>query len=137
MRGGAAGCLAAGLVLATGCGTGQGTACPAVAWGSTLTVLLADGWPVGEGRSLEIDCGSPCEPASMGTSAGPVVAVPLHGTSADLSFILSSPDTVVLTVLDADGATLAEVAADPDWERVGGSEECGGPMAAAVTVPAP
>jgi hypothetical protein len=72
----------------------------------------------------------------VGTAAGPVVATPLHGTSAALSFILSSPDTVVITVLDADGAMQADVQTDLDWVRVGGSEECGGPMHAAVTVPA-
>jgi len=132
-----AGWLPAVLLLVAGCGAGQASACPAVAWGNTLTVTLADDWPAGEGRSLEVDCGSPCEPASVGTAAGPVVATPLRGTSAALSFILSSPDTVVITVLDADGATLAEVETDLDWVRVGGSEECGGPSEASVVVPAP
>jgi hypothetical protein len=137
IRAGAAGWLPAVLVLVGGCGAGQPTACPAVAWGNTLTVTLTDDWPVGMGRSLEVDCGSPCEPASVGRAAGPVVAASLRGTSADVSFILSSPDTVVVTVLDADGATLAEVEADLDWVRVGGSEECGGPGAVSVVVPAP
>ena len=47
------------------------------------------------------------------------------------------PETVDVTVLGPDGAVLAELTADPEWERVGGSAECGGPMAATVTVPAP
>jgi hypothetical protein len=34
------------------------------------------------------------------------------------------------------GSTLT-VELAPEWARVGGSEECGGPMAATVTVPAP
>ena len=66
-----------------------------------------------------------------------MVTAALRGTSAALSFVLSSPDTVVVTVLGADGGTLAEVEADLDWVRVGGSEECGGPGEASVVVPAP
>ncbi|HYO35192.1 MAG TPA: hypothetical protein VER97_03890 [Geodermatophilus sp.] len=47
------------------------------------------------------------------------------------------PGTVEVTVLGPDGAVLAEVEADPDRVRLGGSEECGGPHEATVTVPAP
>ena len=36
-----------------------------------------------------------------------------------------------------DGGVLAGLSADLDWQRVGGSEECGGPHEATVTVPAP
>jgi hypothetical protein len=47
------------------------------------------------------------------------------------------PGTVAVTVLGPDGAVLAAVDGAPDWVRVGGSAECGGPHEATVTVPAP
>ena len=48
-----------------------------------------------------------------------------------------SPETVAVAVLGPDGAVLAELTADLEWARVGGSAECGGPHEATVTVPAP
>ena len=50
---------------------------------------------------------------------------------------MTTPDSVVVTVLGPDGATLADLETDLDWRRVGGTEECGGPMTASVVVPAP
>jgi hypothetical protein len=129
-----------GAVLALAACDGVGQACPAIGWGSTLTVELAPDWPPGEGRSVEVGCPEPCGlPALGSTPSGPIRegVAPLTGTSTALSFVMETPDSVVVPVLGPDGAVLAEVAADLDWERVGGSEECGGPMAATVTVPAP
>jgi hypothetical protein len=129
-----------GAVLALAACDGVEQACPAIAWGSTLTVELTPDWPPGEGRSVEVGCPEPCGlPALGGTPSGPIRegVAPLTGTSAAVSFVMETPDSVVVTVLGPDGVVLAEVATDLDWERVGGSAECGGPMAAAVTVPAP
>jgi hypothetical protein len=50
---------------------------------------------------------------------------------------MTLPDSAVLTILGPDGTELAELDADLDWRRVGGTEECGGPSAASVVVPAP
>ena len=89
---------------------------------------------------MEVGCPKPCGlPALSSTPSGPIRegVAPLTGTSTALSFVMETPDSVVVPVLGPDGVVLAEVAADLDWERVGGSEECGGPMAATVTVPAP
>jgi hypothetical protein len=129
-----------GAVLALAACDGVGQACPAIGWGSTLTVELAPDWPPGEGRSVEVGCPEPCGlPALSSTPSGPIRegVAPLTGTSTALSFVMDTPDSVVVPVLGPDGVVLAEVAADLDRERVGGSEECGGPMAATVTVPAP
>ena len=41
-----------------------------------------------------------------------------------------------MTVSGADGV-LTELTVTPDWVRVGGSAECGGPTEAEVVVPAP
>ena len=63
--------------------------------------------------------------------------VPLDGDRATVSFLLETPDGVNVAVLGPDGAVLAELTADLEWVRVGGSAECGGPHEATVTVPAP
>ena len=129
-----------GAVLALVACDGAPTACPAIGWGSTLTVRLAPDWPPGEGRSVQVGCPDPCGlPALDGTPSGPIRtgAAPLTGSSASVSFVMETPDAVVLTVLGPDGAVLAEVDAGLDWVRVGGSEECGGPHEAGVSVPAP
>jgi hypothetical protein len=65
------------------------------------------------------------------------VSVPLSGRSTVVQLDMTTPDSVVVTVLGPDGATLADLETDLDWRRVGGTEECGGPMTASVVVPAP
>ena len=114
-------CTAAVLAL-TACGTGP-TVCPAVGWSNGLTVRLPDEWPPGEGRTVRVE--------------GAEAATPLTGRTAAVSFPMATPDSADVTVLGPDGGVLAEVDADLDWVRVGGSAECGGPHEATVTVPAP
>jgi hypothetical protein len=113
--------LAAVLALAA-CDTAP-TACPAVGWTNGLTVRPAEDWPPGEGRTVRVD--------------GAQGVAPLSGRSAAVSFPMTAPDSVAVTVLGPDGAVLGRVDADLDCERVGGSEECGGPHEATATVPAP
>jgi hypothetical protein len=146
--------VAAVVVLtATGCGvetTGGGPAsggppearagetdriCPAIDHGRTLVVQLADGWPAAEGRTVVVRCEEPCgrvqrdrdEPTHdvSGALAGSIARLPM----------MAVPESVVVTVLDPGGA-VAEVAESLTWRRVGGTEECGGPMEAVVLVPA-
>ena len=45
-------------------------------------------------------------------------------------------EALVVTVQRADG-TVTEQTVRPDWVRVGGSAECGGPVEAEVVLPAP
>jgi len=131
----AAALLLAGTAVA-GCDTV--TACPAIGYDNTLTVALAEGWPPGTGRTVPVDCAGPCDVERLedGTLAAEACA-PLIGASASLPFTVTFPESVVVTVRDAAGTELARVATDPDWARVGGTEECGGPNEATVTVPAP
>ena len=124
------------LLALAGCGADEGTACPAIGHSSTLVVELAQGWPDEPGRSVQVECDAPCAdpyatlaPASERTAA-------LTGTAAELSWF-NGVDAVVVTVLGADDAEQAEVTSDLDWVRVGGTAECGGPLQATVTVPAP
>jgi hypothetical protein len=132
--------LAVGAVLTlAACDGGVGRACPAIGWGSTLSVELAPDWPPGEGRTVQVGCPEPCGMPLQGTPSGPgrEGVAPPTGTTTGVSFVMGTPDSVVVTVLGPDGAVVAEVDAVLAWVRVGGSAECGGPHEAAVTVPAP
>ena len=133
--------LALGAVLVlTAWGDGVEQACPAIAWSNGLTVELAGDWPPGAGRTVRVGCPQPCgldvredvPPAPVHEGVAPLVA----GRAA-VSFLMGTPDEVDVTVLGPDGAVLAGLSADLDWQRVGGSAECGGPHEATVTVPAP
>jgi hypothetical protein len=103
------------VVGPAGCST-SATACPAMLHGASLTVRLAGGWTDGEPRSVRVRCPD-------GVACGRI-----------------SPDgpreELVVTVSGVDGV-LAELTVTPDWVRVGGTEECGGPTEAEVVVPAP
>jgi len=121
--------LGAALALA-GCAGEGGVACPAIGWSNGLTVELAEDWPAVDGGSVRIECSSPC-------GAAYPAGTPLTGTTAAVQVDMTTPDSVVVTVLAADETEVAEVDAALDWVRVGGSERCGGPSEATVTVPAP
>jgi hypothetical protein len=141
------------------------TACPAIGYSSTLVVRLADDWPPGDARTVTLACpeeevcGLPSafprealpsaavvpfqepapppagqSPASEVDRESPVVQ-PLSDGSAEF-VIFSSPETVTLTVTEA-GEDVVSVTVPPEWVRVGGSEQCGGPHEAEVVVPAP
>lgn len=129
--------VGAGLLalLLTACGPAGGTACPAVGWGRTVEVRLTGDWSAPPVGSVRIECSPACPPLAIRDEAtgDPVPSDPLR---RGVPFGAPVPDSAVVTVLAADGAVLAEVAADLDWVRVGGSEECGGPTRATVTVPA-
>jgi hypothetical protein len=130
----AGGACAVAVALAfSACSAGATTVCPAIGWSNTLTVGLADAWPDVPGGSLSVECPSRCGAAGDQDR----LSVPLTGRSTVVQLDMTSPDSAVLTVLDADGRELAELDADLDWRRVGGSEDCGGPSVASVVVPAP
>ena len=131
-----AACVMAAALASAACGAAAGTACPAIGWSNTLTVGLADAWPVVDGGSLRVACASPC---GVHGPAGPAheLTTPLSGTSTVVGMDMTAPDSITLTVLGPDGTELAVLDADLDWRRVGGSEECGGPHAASVVIPGP
>ena len=125
------------VLAVTGCGAGPETACPAIGYSSTLLVELGAGWPDEAGRTVRVDCAGPCPDPLAGTG-GPddVRTAELTGTSATFDWFDATGD-VVVTVLGPDGVELASVDTALEYERVGGTAECGGPMQATVTVPAP
>jgi hypothetical protein len=131
--------MATALALAA-CRDGTEAVCPAIGWSSTLVVTLADDWPPVDGGSLTVDCAPRCG-WTVVEGGAPVdrdrLTAPLDGASTVLHLDMSTPDAVDVRVLGPDGAELAGLEADLDWVRIGGSEACGGPMEATVTVPAP
>jgi hypothetical protein len=133
-------CVLAGLLAPAACSAAAETICPAIGWSNTLTVGLAGDWPPLDGGSLTVECSPRCgwvirqdEPLTDQDE----LTLPLTGSSEVVQLDMSRPDSVVVTVLGAERAQLGRVDADLEWRRVGGSEECGGPMAASVVVPAP
>jgi hypothetical protein len=130
-------CAAAAALLFSACAANGTTVCPAIGWSNTLTVGLADGWPDVAGGTLTVECSSRCGLMLGSTEAADQVTVPLTGRSTVVQLDMTTPDSAVLTVLGTDGTALGGLDADLDWRRVGGSEECGGPSAASVVLPAP
>ena len=129
-------CVMAAALALGACAAGAGTTCPAIGWSNALTVGLADGWAPVDGGSLHVECSTRC--GTYGRAGPPdELTVPLTGASTVVQLDMTAPDAVVVTVLDAGGWELAAHDAGLDWTRVGGSEECGGPHAASVVVPAP
>jgi hypothetical protein len=133
------GASAAAAALAfSACAGGASTVCPAIGWSNTVTVALAEDWPEVEGGSLLVECPSPCAvqpPGDDATSEPDRVSVPVGSVVVDVG--MTQPDSVLVTVLGPDGAKLGGTEPDLGWRRVGGSEECGGPSAASVVLPAP
>ena len=124
------------LAVLASAGCGPVTACPAIGYSRTLLVELGAGWPDEPGRSVRVDCQGPCpDPLATG-GRDDVRTAELTGTSARIDWFEGTGD-VVVTVLAPDGTELASVDTAPEYERVGGTAECGGPMEATVTVPAP
>ncbi|MCP2031842.1 hypothetical protein L1277_001940 [Okibacterium sp. HSC-33S16] len=80
-------------------------------------------------------------PSTSGSpSTSPELMTPYivrHAGGADwvVEMPFGSPDEVTISVLRLDGSSVGEVVTDLEWKRVGGTEQCGGPMEAGpVTV---
>jgi hypothetical protein len=127
-----AGVMLAALATATACRPVQGVACPAIGYVTTVNVSLAEAWPGRADLQLDVTCttggvdGAPCD--LRGTSSGPT----WHGTAA------LAPAAVVATVrrgdvvLDTQTVALSSRVTDHPY-----GPECGGPVEAEATVPAP
>lgn len=150
--------MAAALVAtATAACAGLPTACPAVGYSSTLTVTLAEPH---DGVALELCVTQGCtpralddvpvdEPIEVCDSMECVTASPQPEASADDGIwmlergdgvdgwtitIFTGGTAVGYRLLDPAGAVLDEGEAEPDWVRVGGSEQCGGPSEAEIVL---
>ncbi|RBY85760.1 hypothetical protein DQ241_15905 [Blastococcus sp. TF02A-30] len=113
---------AAALVLG-GCAGGGPTVCSTIGWSNGLRVEVDPGLAAATVRAYCTGC-----------DAGPV---PVADGAAVVHVGMSTPGSVEVTVLDAAGSVLLETETEPDWRRVGGSAECGGPSEATVVVSCP
>lgn len=57
-----------------------------------------------------------------------------HGPHQWSFTAFTTPEEITVRVYATDGSIVADSVVEPEWQRVGGSAECGGPVAAAVTV---
>jgi hypothetical protein len=109
------------LLSLTGCASALPSACPAIGWVNTLTVAL-------EGETATVETVQLCTENECASAAE------RDGDSWTFSTDMMAPDQVTVRTLAADRQINSETDVEPDWERVGGSERCGGPAAAVVTV---
>jgi len=122
------------VLVTAGCVPGDGPVCPAsLEIVSPNVVVEVDEWPAA--ASVVLECSSGCTLGLDGTTTAQLTA-PVDDGAAGFD-LTADPDSLVVTVLAADGAELAAVEVELQWVRVGGTEDCGGPVRATVTVPGP
>lgn len=130
-----AGLLAvAGLVTVMGLTGCIPFACPAIGWTNALTVQLDGDTSTVDQVQLCTDAG--CAPVEDEDITGPLGFVTVEEQNGDAwTFSVDGfPDTFTVRTLAADDTVLSDTAVTPEWERIGGSEQCGGPSVATVTV---
>ncbi|PJJ55384.1 hypothetical protein CLV54_3274 [Compostimonas suwonensis] len=130
-----AGLLAvAGLVTVMGVTGCVPFACPAIGWTNALTVQLDGDTTAVDQVQLCTEAG--CAPVGDENVTGPLglVTVEAQNGNAWTFSVDGLPDTFTVRMLTADGAVLSDTEVTPEWDRVGGSEQCGGPSEATVTV---
>lgn len=127
--------LAAAVAL-TGCGSGE-IACPAIGWINELTITLdGDLSDVADVKlCIEDDC-APAEGTDIPEELTEVAFTDQDASTGTWVFTtgMSTPDQFIVRVYAADGTVLSNTQARPQWVRVGGSEQCGGPGEAALAV---
>lgn len=115
----------------------SGFVCPAIGWINELTVTLdGDVSPVADVKLCVEDA---CVPMTAGTPPEELAQVALaaqNGSTDEWVFTTSmnTPERFSVRVYSADGDVLTDRDVTAQWTRVGGSEECGGPAEATVTV---
>lgn len=127
--------VVAGLVSLTGLAGCAPFACPAIGWSNTLVAQLDGDTSAVAHVQLCTDDG--CAPVEGGDPSGPLGSVQLEAQDAGswtFSIGMDRPDQVTVRTLAADGTVLSDTEVAPAWVRVGGSEQCGGPGEATVTV---
>ncbi|SDH50623.1 hypothetical protein SAMN04489720_1457 [Agrococcus jejuensis] len=114
-------------------------ACPAVGYFSTLSVTLAE---PRDDVALELCLSAGCAPAPLDELASDeAIADGLFGEASGdglegwtISIMSGGTDAVGYRLLDVAGTVLAEGEVEPEWVRVGGSEQCGGPTEAEIVL---
>jgi len=105
------------------------TACTAIGWSNHVEVIV-EGRAAGDVARLALCTERGCigPEATPAPTSGPFSFVTDLGSGrwrVELGF--ETPEDVSIEVFSADGITLGRESVDLEWQRVGGSEECGGP----------
>ena len=125
----------AGLVTVIGLTGCVPFACPAIGWSNTLTVQLdGDTTAVDQVQLCTEEGCAPASDADPSGSLGWITVEDTDGESWTFSLGMSRLEQVTVRTLAADGTVLSDTDVTPEWVRVGGSEQCGGPGEATVTV---
>lgn len=131
----------AGIVTVSGLVTLMGLtgcvpfACSAIGWSNTLAVQLDGDTSAVDQVQLCTDAG--CAPAEDVDMTGPLGFVSVEDQAGDswtFSVGMMRLERFTVRTLAGDGTVLSDTEVTPEWVRVGGSEQCGGPGEATVTV---
>jgi hypothetical protein len=140
--------LTAALVAASAvaaCAPAGEVTCSDIGWSNSLEVELeGERAAVDDVALVRVCVGADCTSADGANPPEPsrleVPTTTLTGTDAgggrwDLGPVFSgSEDTYVVWTYAEDGSLLHAVSVVPEWQRVGGSEACGGPHLGTATV---
>lgn len=113
--------------------TGCGATCTTIGWSNTLVVRVDGSADVVAAVEVCDDRGCSSEPSRDGVSGFSPPEVTTDGWVFHLAD-MSLPDRVVVRALDAGHRVVHASEVEPEWERIGGSEQCGGPEKATITL---
>ncbi|MGU3646224.1 hypothetical protein ACLBXX_14750 [Microbacterium sp. C23T] len=122
------------LLTLTGCVPAP-FACPAIGWTNSLTVELAG--DTSSVATMQLCTKDGCAPGPNLDSSNPLSLIALVDRDGDawvFSTDMLALEEITVQTLAADGSVLWETRVSPDWERVGGTEQCGGPSIAIVSL---
>lgn len=101
--------------------------CPAIGYSSLLEVTLTG--DASEVAQVQVHVGEAWQPPFPEGADRTSPAIMSSRDGDTWSFTLYyPPNPMALRALDAEGDVVAQTERDVDWIRVGGNEECGGPM---------
>lgn len=146
--------LAAGLLLMSPALSGCAVACPAIGWVNAVNVelggiaddvaavqLCVDGVCAEAAPTLRVTdeplrlmTAFPEDLATASPSESPLLfsTARLDERTWRITFTTEAPDSITVRAVTATGDVLAERDATLEWQRVGGSERCGGPLEGAA-----
>ncbi|WP_166849211.1 hypothetical protein [Isoptericola sp. BMS4] len=101
----------------------RGADCPAIGYSSVLQVTLTG--DTSRVEHLQVRVGDTWQPPMDGAEGA---TAPSRDGDTWSFTLFSPPDPVALRALDDIESVVARTEKHVGWERVGGSEECGGPM---------
>ena len=121
--------VAVAVLALSGCESDSIVACPAILYMSTLEITVEGALP----DELELCHDDLCAPSRAAADVGFMVTPPAV-SGQTWTFTGTFPDDLTVRAYDKDRVLMTTADIEPDWQRTGGSEECGGPTRAKVTI---